>query len=128
PCELNKLAAGEREGEPAAAGGATREGASAAPLADEMPFDTRGLDFEHDLADETPTAMPDLSATTPGLEREFDLTLEPAEEEPSDLPPATIPESLPASRPADDGALTFDLDLGEPDESVAAAPAAPQPA
>lgn len=128
PGELNKLAAGEREGEPAAGGGATGEGASAAPLADEIPFDTGALDFELDLADETPTAMPDLSATTPGLEREFDLTLEAAEEEPSDLPPATIPESLPASMPADDGALTFDLDLGEPDESVAAAPAAPQPA
>ncbi len=129
PGELNKLASGEREGEPAAGGGAPGQGAAAeaaspAPLADEIPFDTGALDFELDLADETPTAMPDLSATTPGLAREFDLTLEPTEEEPS----APVPASTPAPVPADDGALTFDLDLGEPDEPQEAAPLEPQPA
>ncbi|WP_415257973.1 FimV/HubP family polar landmark protein [Thauera phenylacetica] len=129
PGELNKLASGEREGEPAAGGGAPGQGAAAeaaspAPLADEIPFDTGALDFELDLADETPTAMPDLSATTPGLAREFDLTLEPAEEE----PPAPVPAFVPALVPADDGALTFDLDLGEPDEPREAAPLEAQPA
>ena len=121
PGELNKFASGEREGP---AGEPAGEGAPAAPLADEIPFDTGALDFELDLADDTPTAMPDLSATTPGLGREFDLTLEAADEE----PPPPAPAFIPASEPAADGGLTFDLDLGEPDEPFEAAPREPQPA
>ncbi|MBV2263696.1 MAG: pilus assembly protein, partial [Thauera sp.] len=123
PGELNKLASGERESE-GPAGEPAAEAAPAAPLADEIPFDTGALDFELDLADDTPTAMPDLSATTPGLGREFDLTLEAADEEP--LP--AEPVSAPVAVPADDGGLTFDLDLGEPDESLEAAPREPQAA
>ncbi|HMV93960.1 MAG TPA: FimV/HubP family polar landmark protein, partial [Thauera aminoaromatica] len=121
PGELNKFASGEREGP---AGEPAGEGAPAAPLADEIPFDTGALDFELDLADDTPTAMPDLSATTPGLGREFDLTLEAADEE----PPPPAPAFIPVSEPAADGGLTFDLDLGEPDEPFEAAPREPQPA
>ena len=121
PGELNKFASGEREGP---AGEPAGEGAPAAPLADEIPFDTGALDFELDLADDTPTAMPDLSATTPGLGREFDLTLEAADEE----PPPPAPAFIPASEPAADGGLTFDLDLGEPDEPLDAAAREPQPA
>ncbi|OPZ06391.1 MAG: hypothetical protein BWZ09_00418 [Alphaproteobacteria bacterium ADurb.BinA305] len=121
PGELNKFASGEREGP---AGEPAGEGAPAAPLADEIPFDTGALDFELDLADDTPTAMPDLSATTPGLGREFDLTLEAADEE----PPPPAPAFIPVSEPATDGGLTFDLDLGEPDEPFEAAAREPQPA
>ncbi|MBL8464092.1 MAG: pilus assembly protein [Thauera sp.] len=120
PGELNKLASGEREGDAAAGEGSAAlagagDGAPSEPMADEIPFETGALDFELDLADETPTAMPDLSATTPGLGREFDLTLESPDEEP------------PAPLPADDGVLTFDLDLGEPDEAEGIAPVEPRP-
>ena len=82
PGELNKFASGEAwgAGEPAGEGGA-----GCAP-GRRIPFDTGALDFELDLADDTPTAMPDLSATTPGLGREFDLTLEAADEAASPAP------------------------------------------
>jgi pilus assembly protein FimV len=98
PGELNKLTSGEREVD------APPAEDDAAPLADEIPFDTGAIDFELDLGDETPAAVPDLSATTPGIGREFDLSFDGDEAEPA--------------VPADEGELVFDLDIGEPEPTV----------
>lgn len=98
PGELNKLTAGEHDVD------APLVEEEAAPLADEIPFDTGAIDFELDLGDETPTAVPDLSATTPGIGREFDLSFDGDEAEPAVQ--------------ADEGDLVFDLDIGEPEPTV----------
>lgn len=104
PGELNKLTSGEAEME------ASLE--DSVPLADEIPFDTGAIDFELDLGDESPPAAPDLSATTPGIGREFDLSFDGDEVEPT--------------APADAGELVFDLDIGEPD-AADDSPAVPMP-
>lgn len=112
PGELNRLATGENEG----AAPPPPAGEEPAAMAAEIPFDTGAIDFELDLGDETPTAMPDLSATSPGLGREFDLSFEGDE---------------PAPASADDDGLVFDLDVGElelPVEAPAAPPAVEAPA